>query len=335
MRNKFRWKNRFMGERKTRLGFYLVLLSLLTTTFTQPLFSERDATEKIDPTEGYVYDVLDYQLTLPSDRIVHLPELGDYQPQGSDLPIAEILSIREIPSQDHSHKTIHMRLRFFVPGDFSLPVSWESPRTPEPGVRAETKDDSKTKTETKTEGDPDSEIQNSQIPVKVLSRLDSPQEEEADSLPPIYFGQILYGRILILLLGGLGLVSGIYYARHYWTSRPRDAIVLEPPPPVPQGEILSARFRALLQHDPISKKEFAYLLSLYLKDRCEEKFGFRTGSYTDSQLLEKIYQSTPIGSHDIRSAKVFFLYSKYKPHSDTISRDEATQLLELWKRNLV
>jgi hypothetical protein len=281
----------------------LIGLAIVLTTF--PLLS--DPIEKVSPEQGKVLDSFRYSWEWEDEKgEISIPEEGDLTPNNSEMPIAEVLSrkITKLDGKTHAEFTI----RYFLPGEYMVPVYWTLEKTKE---RVES---------TKS--------------FKVVSALSQNEIQEAEEFPPILFGKFLWHRLILILLAiGLVVVSA-YYLFIYFKNKPIDVIVLEEPPPITSKEQLDSKIRKLFSYNKIHKKEFAYLLTEYLKSSYSAKFGEDLFSYTDSKLLEKIYKSSPIHHSDLRETKVFFLYSKYLPNEDYLEIEEAKSILDQWKRRL-
>lgn len=282
-----------------------ILMGLVLILATFPLLST--PIEKVNPEQGKVLDSFRYSWEWEEGKAeIFLPEEGDLIPNNSDMPIAEVLS-RKIKKENGKVRA-EFTIRYFSPGEYMIPVYW---------IIEETKE----------------RIESTKS-FKVGSALPQDEIKEADEFPPIAFGKFLWYRLILILLGtGIFLIAA-YYLLIYFRNRPIDAIVLEDPPPISEKERLDSKIRKLFSYKKIQRKEFAYLLTEYLKNSYSEKFGEDLSSFTDSRLLEKIYKSSPIHHSDLRETKVFFLYSKYLPNEEYLDLEEAKNILEQWKRRL-
>lgn len=264
--------------------------------------------ESLRPSRGQVLDVFEYTIEWEGSLEMVLPEEGDLQPEGMDLPYAEILSIEtEKDKSAPDRNQTRIRIRFFMEGEFLPPVKWKKPD--------------------------EEEYSESQKSFQVTSRLTPESVEEADAFPPWVFGEFLWHRLVLLLLG-IGILGlGGFYLWKWYKTRAMDAI-LETPFVPPVEEWVDKKFRDLFEKEKVDRKEFAYLLTEYIKLRCSDKFGSNYSSFTDSELLDKIYKSSAITQDAVQSAKFFFLYSKYSPGKGSLERKEAEDILEEWKKRL-
>lgn len=264
--------------------------------------------EKITPKQAKVLDVFTYTIEYGEDLKLNLPEIGDIAPDKASLPIAEIISIETDRNKDTDYEKItNIKIRFFVEGEYTAPISWEDVGS--------------------------GEIQNSEESFIIVSQLTDEDREEADVIPPLEFGKFLWYRLIIVIFALVGLGIGGYYLFLFFKNRALDAIVETPFEP-PVEEWVDKKFRDLFSRDTVSKKEFAFLLTEFLKLQSTRKFGEDFNSLTDSRLLDKIYKSSTVNQKSVQDAKFFFLYSKYSPNSERMESEEARKILDQWKRNL-
>lgn len=288
--------------------FYLLVLFLALPIFSQD--EPHPVKESIQPTKARVWEVFTYRLQYEESLEIHLPEIGDITPKGMDLPVGEVLSVEtesEVRSDGLEVKVTEIKIRFFSPGTFTSPVFWKVPQSEEEILQSERR-----------------------------FVVDPSQQEdlrEADVLPPWEFGEFLVHRLILSIAVISFIIWLCVFLYKKYKSRVLDAIIEAPFEP-PREEWIDKKFRELFQNESVSQKEFAYLLTEYLKHQSKTKFAIESDPLTDQELLGKIYQSSSITKEKLEDSKYFFLYSKYKPNFETLNQSEAEKILNEWKNRL-
>ncbi|MCC5813196.1 MAG: hypothetical protein JJT78_00440 [Leptospira sp.] len=297
-----------------RIAILFILAMIQLIFLCSGLFAQSQSPgieESIRPTKAKVLEEFTYIITHDENLELILPQKGDLIPDGMDLPIAEILSLetKQIGSSAVTKNQLQttILIRFFTSGTYLSPVKWKLP-------------------------DSDEEFESHRTFV-VEPNMGTEENEEAEIRPPWEFGDFLYYRLFIIILIVVLLLAIAYIAYKKYRDRVLDAIIEAPFEPPPE-EWVEKKFRDLFANQRVSQKEFAYLLTEYLKLQASKKFNSNFDSLTDQDLLYKIYQSSTITKEKVDDAKYFFLYSKYKPNFEDLDWKEAKEILDEWKGRL-
>ncbi|WCL47618.1 hypothetical protein [Leptospira sp. GIMC2001] len=254
--------------------------------------------EKLESDEVVVYDTARYTIQWEDGWEVSLPTIGELQSENNEMSFGEILSV------DLEKRKATIQLRYFLSGEFYVPVSWKLP-------------------------DSDAWVE-SQKTIKVKSSIaDGESSTEEDAIAPIEFGKFLWHRLILLTLFFLLILVGLIYAYRHWKNQPLDAII-ETRPPIPDDEKWNLKIQKFFKDPEISKKQFAFFLTEYLKWKLSIALESDLSMKSDSELLEVIFNRSSIPQEELREVKWFLLVAKFTPLLETFSQEEAKKFWDRW-----
>lgn len=270
--------------------------------------------ESSAPESAYVYEILEYSASFDPDYWApNLPELGDWIPGSSDLPAAEILSI-EYPNpndqdlfaknEPSKHRRVKIRIRFFIAGEFLAPVSWKN-----------------------KEG----KIIDSKVFFKILSSLDPNETEDPPLEAPVEFGKFLWHRLFLGLIGLLMILGLASLGYMIWKRKPIEAIV-EIRPEVPESLLWEEKIKTFFAEERISKKEFGYLLTEYLRWKLKEFLPEKKSGITDNQWIKILYNSYPVSKTECDTLAKFLESSKYDLETEIWESEKGWEIFSKWKK---
>ncbi|MBM9578063.1 hypothetical protein JWG45_12975 [Leptospira sp. 201903070] len=261
-----------------------------------------EAVETLSPDAVLVAQKVRYELKWTAGEIKEIvaPQVGIHFAEGvPDLPWFEVLL------SEKKDTSIALEISFYTTGEFSIPVSWILSN----GKR-----------------------ELSQKKVLVNSALSDSDTGPSDIIPPLSFSGSYLGRLLVfLVLFGILLAFGIYAFRLYaGQSSPLDAII-QTTPQLERMEVYEIRLQKLLKKDPIPAREFARLLSGYIREKAANLSGRKTASFTEAELFQFLYDQFPFEERELQSWKKFLIEKKFKPGETFLTKEDAEDKFFHWK----
>ncbi|AOP36227.1 hypothetical protein A0128_19550 [Leptospira tipperaryensis] len=262
-----------------------------------------ETAETLSPETVLIAQKVRYELKWSPGEIKEIiaPQVGIHFAEGvSDLPWFEVLL------SEKKDTKIALEISFYATGEFPIPVSW-----------------------TLSNGKQES----SQKKVLVQSALAESDTGPSDIIPPLSFSGSYLGRLLVFLtLFGILLAFGIYAYRLYarQSSFPMDAII-QVTPQLERMEVYEIRLRELIKKDPISAREFARLLSGYIREKAANLSGRKTSAFTEAELFQFLYDQFPFEERELQSWRKFLTEKKFKPGEAFLTKEDAEEKFSHWK----
>ncbi len=259
--------------------------------------------ENIQPNEIFVGDKVDYEIifnsSLPKD--LSFPEGEIYVETSPDLPAYKILAVEK------RNNSLRLTIRFYEPGDYSLPISWEE----------------------------NGRIASVRSIIKVKSQLTGEEKDLEDIEPPITFS----GPYLLRLIFFLFLLFLIFYLAYafYLYRRKTGKIVNATWEEIPALESRLAKLyliEGMLQSETVYLKDFVYLISSYCKEEYSYRLSHNLLAFTDEEFLAFLYDRSSLTDQKLREIRSFFRESKYTDKNETLIGEEAKLLWTEWKEKL-
>jgi hypothetical protein len=258
--------------------------------------------ESVSSKEISVADTFEYKITFDSK----LPETlsypsGDFVEEGEELPLFKVLK-----AEKHSDSLI-LTLRFYSPGEFTLPIEWLVGKTP---VRSELK-------------------------IKINSQLTGEETDiEANEAPINFSGYFLHRLLFAICL--FAIVTYFLYALFLMWKKQKRIVDTnwEKIPEIESRLKKLYQIEEFLNQEHIPYKDFCFLFSSY----CKEEYSYRLKtdllSYTDSEFLAYLYDHSGLEESILREIRSIFRKVKYSDIAENLSRDEASSLWLNWKDKL-
>ncbi|MBM9502285.1 hypothetical protein JWG44_18700 [Leptospira sp. 201903071] len=261
-----------------------------------------EAVETLSPETVLVAQKVRYELKWSAGEIKEIvaPQVGIHFAEGvSDLPWFEVLL------SEKKDTSIALEISFYATGEFPIPVSW---------ILSNGKRES------------------SQKKVFVNSALSDSDTGPSDIIPPLNFSGSYLGRLLVfLILFGILLAFGIYAYRLYaGQSSPMDAIV-QTTPQLERMDVYEIRLQELLKKDRIPAREFARLLSGYIREKTANLSGKKTSAFTEAELFRFLYDQFPFEERELQSWRKFLTEKKFKPGESFLTKEDAEDKFSHWK----
>lgn len=268
--------------------------------FSSSIFGE--ASETLSPEKVVIAQKVRYELKWTPGEIKEIvaPQVGIHFAEGvPDLPWFEVLL------SEKKDTRIALEISFYATGEFPIPVSW----TLSNGKR-----------------------ESSQKKILVESVLADSDTGPSDIIPPLTFSGSYLGRLLVFLaLFGILLAFGIYAYRLYARqSSPLDAII-QATPQLERMEVYEIRLKELLKKDPISSREFARLLSGYIREKAGSLSGKKTSAFTEAELFQFLYDQFPFEEKELQSWRKFLTEKKFRPGETFLTKEDAADKFSHWK----
>ncbi|MDF3820318.1 hypothetical protein P3G55_10425 [Leptospira sp. 96542] len=265
--------------------------------FIFSIFGEE--TENITESEIYVGDIIHYTLTKAETIEFETTEGEVYFDETS--PSLRIYDITEI------NNTISLKIIFFKPGNYTLPISWTKNGKPK----------------------------NSKLNIIVKSQLAETDSEIEDVESPIVFSGPYLLRLISLILF---IILNLYflYAIFLYIKRKQRVVdaIWQPQQSIPPNIIKKKKIETILQGESIPQKEFIYLISEFLKEELGDRFNIKTKSLTDSEFLSAIYDRSHIDNDILRELRLLFRTSKYEKKDNLLTNEEANEIWRSIQENL-
>ncbi|TGM58839.1 LB_053 family protein [Leptospira adleri] len=261
-----------------------------------------ETVETLSPEKVVIAQKVRYELKWAPGEIKEIiaPQVGIHFAEGvPDLPWFEVLL------SEKKDTRIALEISFYATGEFPIPVTW----TLLSGKR-----------------------ESSQKKVIVESVLADSDTGPSDIMPPLTFSGSYLGRLLVFLtLFGILLAFGIYAYRLYARqSSPLDAII-QATPQLERMEVYEIRLRELLKKDPISAREFARLLSGYIREKAASLSGKKTSAFTEAELFQFLYDQFPFEEKELQSWRKFLTEKKFRPGEIFLTKEDADDKFSHWK----
>ncbi|WP_411821384.1 LB_053 family protein [Leptospira sp. 'Mane'] len=268
-----------------------------------PGFLYASAKETINPEEIYVGDKVDYEIEFDSgipDNL-SIPEGEVYVETSPDLPAFKILSIEK------KQNKIHLTIRFYEAGDYTLPIAWE--------------ENNKT-------------IYAEKI-IKVKSQLTGEEKELQDIEPPVTFSGSSFLRLSLffLFLFAIGYLIYVFYLYRKKNKKIVDATWEK----IPSLENRFAKLyliEGMLRSETVNIKDLVYQISSYCKEEYSHRLSFYLLSFTDEEFLTYLYDRSSLTDQRLREIRSFFRESKYTDKNGILTGEDANRLWIEWKEKL-
>ncbi|RHX84103.1 LB_053 family protein [Leptospira stimsonii] len=282
---------------KRRIQIFLCSWILI---YSSSLFGE--TIETLSPEKVLIAQRVRYELNWAPGEIKEIvaPQVGIHFAEGlPDLPWFEVLL------SEKKDTRIALEISYYATGEFPIPVSW-----------------------TLSNGKRESSLKKV-IVESVLSETDT---GPSDIIPPLSFSGSYLGRLLVfLILFGILLTFGIYAYRLYARqSSPMDAII-QATPQLERMEVYEIRLRELLKKEPISAREFARLLSGYIREKAANLSGRKTSAFTEAELFQFLYDQFPFEERELQSWRKFLTERKFRPGEAFLAKEDAEEKFSHWK----
>ncbi len=265
-------------------------------------YAEASPNEKISHKEIYVGDEIGYEIDFDSGIPSTLKlEEGDHSIDATELPVLRIWNVHR------KDKSISLSVRFYKAGSFRLPIYWEE----------------------------EGEKKTTELVFEVKSRLTGNESDIEDIAPPISFSGSYLLRLLFVIFIFLILlyISYAVYLKLKNSKQILDA-TWERVPVLESRQIKLIQIESALKQNEISYKEFAYLVSSYIKEEFSRRLASDLLHLTDSEFLNYLYDRSHLEIESTKEIKDILASSKYTNHSKILSKEEAEQLWQDWKRKL-
>ncbi|MDI7222605.1 hypothetical protein QMM98_14735 [Leptospira santarosai] len=260
------------------------------------------AIETLVPEKALVAEKIRYELKWDNGEIknVRFPEIGFHFSE--DLPDIPRF---EISYSEKKESSLTVDFVFYVTGEHSIPISWE---------------------------DANGKKEFSEKRVLIESSIPDSDTGPADIIPPLafsgsYSGSLLVFFILVVLL----FVFGIYVYRFYTRKgSPLDAIIQSEPTPE-RTEIYEIRLNELLKRSSIPARDFARLLSGYIREKSASLSGKKTSAFTEEELFRFLYDQFPFEEQELLFWKSYLTEKKFGPKNTFLSGEEAEKRFLHWR----
>lgn len=272
------------------LLFFLVLTSSLVS----------NPSESYTPKDPYVGDIVEY-IWSGEETLADFPKEEIFSEDKPGLPIGKVIA------WENREKGILLKIRFYEPGDHTIPVIWNSSKG----------------------------LVYSNVTIKVRSNLIGNEEDLEDIESPEVFSKYLFYKIVIyaLLIGGGIYIAFILFLAYRNRSPIVDAIwEKEEKPKLSFQKMI--RLQNYLKSGTIYEKELAFLFTSFTKSILSEKFSQDLEQKTDADFLSFAYERTHVSMEEIRELRILFQKAKYTDSTSQLSREEALALILTWDKKL-
>ncbi|RHX91600.1 hypothetical protein DLM76_17950 [Leptospira yasudae] len=261
-----------------------------------------ETVESLSPDRTLVAQKIRYELkwSLGEVKDVRFPEAGlHYLENAPDIPWFEVLF-----SEKKETKLI-VEFAYYVTGEYPIPVSW----TTAAGMKEFSK---------KT--------------ILVESAIADNDTGPADIIPPLTFSGSYLGRLIVFLILAALLSAFAFYAYRIYSGKnsPLDAII-QAEPTLERMEIFEIRLNELLKKDPIPAREFARLLSGYIREKSANLSGRKTSAFTEAELFRFLYDQFPFEEKELQSWRKFLTEKKFRPGEAFLTKEDAEEKFAHWK----
>ncbi|EQA71858.1 LB_053 family protein [Leptospira noguchii] len=282
-------------KKQIRIIVYSWILMFFSSLAAEPV-------ESVSPEKVLVAEKIRYQLkwNLEEVKNVQVPEMGIHFLEDSpDIPWFEIVY------SEKKDNSIVVDFVFYATGKFMVPIFWT---------------------------DINGKKEFSKKEILIESSIPTSDTGPADIIPPLAFSGSYWGRLFVLLFLIVLLIGFVIYAYHIYSNKkfPLDAII-QVEPTLEKVEIYEIRLNELLKQEIISARDFARLLSYYIR---EKSFGLsekQTASFTETELFHFLYDQFPFEKQELLSWKEFLTEKKFRPENVYLSREEAQEKFLYWK----
>lgn len=275
-------------------SFFLVLFLCFTNTILS------DPSESYVPNEPYVGDIIEYNWS-GDEALADFPKEDIFSEDKPGLPIGKVIS------WEKKEKGIVLKIRFYEPGEHTIPVIWDSSKG----------------------------LVYSNLTIKVRSNLVGNEEDLEDIESPEVFSKYLYYKIvlyLFLISGGLYIAFILFLA--YKNRNPIVDAIWEKEAEPKQSFQKLIRLQNYLKSEPIFEKELAFLFTSFSKSMLSEKFSEDLDQKTDADFLAFTYERTHVTMEEIRELRILFQKAKYTDSKSQLSREEALAQIVDWDKKL-
>jgi hypothetical protein len=258
--------------------------------------------ETVSQKEIFVGDVFEFTILFEEK----LPEsiiypTGDFIEEGEELPLFKVLSSAK------KENSLVLRLRFYVPGEFIIPIEWNE----------------------------NSQTIKSKLKININSQLSGKETDIESNDPPFTFNGFYYHRLAFAILIFLILSYLLYASYIYWKKQNKIVnAVWEKIPELDQRTKKLILLEEFLNQDHIDYKDFCFIFSSY----CKEDYSFRLNTnllhLTDSNFLAYLYDHSGLEEPILREMRSIFRKAKYSEFSKQLTQEEAQFLWNDWKSKL-
>ncbi|EMY78465.1 hypothetical protein LEP1GSC060_3809 [Leptospira weilii serovar Ranarum str. ICFT] len=258
--------------------------------------------EFLAPERTLVAEKIRYELKWETGEVkdVQFPEAGIHFLEDSpDIPRFEVLY------SEKKENSLVVDFVFYVTGEHPVPISWT---------------------------DANGKKEFSKKRVLIESSISDSDTGPADIVPPLTFSGSYLGRLFVFtIIAGLLFVFGIYAYRIYaGKNSPLDAII-QTEPTLERMEIYEIRLNELLKRDPIPARDFARLLSGYIREKSANLSGRKTSAFTEAELFRFLYDQFPFEERELEFWREFLTEKKFRPENGYLSKKEAEEKFLHWK----
>ncbi|PJZ41581.1 hypothetical protein CH370_09005 [Leptospira kmetyi] len=258
--------------------------------------------ETIAPEKALIGEKIRYELKWTGSEVkdVQFPEPGlHFSEQAPDLPWFEVLY------SEKKENSLVVDFAYYVTGEYWIPVSWT---------------------------DANGKKEFSKEKVFIDSSIPDSDTGPADILPPMTFSGSYWGRLLVFLIfAGLLIAFGTYAYRIYSSKNsPLDAII-QAEPTLERIEVFEIRLNELLKKEPIPARDFARLLSGYIREKSANLSGRKTSAFTEAELFRFLYDQFPFEERELQSWRKFLTEKKFRPGDAFLTKEDAEEKFSHWK----
>jgi hypothetical protein len=260
--------------------------------------------EKWNPTKAKVGEIVEFVLEYNNNEVleIKLPELGLYS-ENSTLPIANVIQVENV------NGITNLKIQYLKKGIYSAPIQW--------------KDNNENWVKPKHQ-------------IEIETNLSGNESEIFDIVGPMEFsGPFQYWELLKLVLLFLVLSVGTFYFFDFIRKlrKPKEASYSYPYP-AESMEPLDFKLNELLRLKEIPHKEFAYILSDYIKSSLSSKMGVDMKYMTTEEISEVLLEKYNIDKLTILRLIDYMNSIKYMPNEDFIDLKKALEIRKTWEINL-
>lgn len=258
--------------------------------------------EFLAPEKALIAEKIRYELKWDAGEIkdIQFPETKlHFLEDSPDIPWFEILY------SERKKNSLTVDFVFYVTGEYPVPISWT---------------------------DINGKKEFSGKRVLIESSIPDSDTGPADIIPPLtfsgpYLGNLFTFFILVVLL----LVFGIYIYRIYTRkSSPIDAIIQSEPMPEKMA-VYEIRLNELLKQSPVPARDFARLLSGYIREKSASLSGKKTFAFTEAELFRFLYDQFPFEEQELQFWRSYLTEKKFRPENTFLSKEEAKKKFLHWR----
>ena len=295
---KYRFPTENFGNDIQKILFCLLYL------FPTLLFAEVTESYSKKPVQVGEESILEVKFQTGDVAEWNLPAKGFlFSEADAETPIGELKEISQTSTE------LKFYYVYFTTGNFKAKLSWKNAK---------------------------GEVVESQEVLEVKTVL-AGEKEALDIAEPFAFSGSYLLRLILIVLAGLILVTGIAYIIFYFNNKkrisPKDALFEK----LNTGEdphFYKNKLHQMLVSSEMSHKEFIFLLSGYIKERIGTKLDTSVLHLTQSEIHEILQNQYHVANVELLTIDNYFNSVKYMPNEEKITRDNALGLIKYWDRIL-